>query len=77
MRFTFLHLYCSAQLSMSDMEKLYRKKILIIIIIKKDQLQLLHSRESKRYNIIRFNQVNSVHSTEHSTSVYSHHNKTL
>ena len=29
----FKHLYCPAQLSMSDMEKRYRNKIIIIIII--------------------------------------------
>ena len=29
----FKHLYCSAQLSMSSMEKCYRNKIIIIIII--------------------------------------------
>ena len=29
----FKHLYCSAQLSMSSMEKRYRNKIIIIIII--------------------------------------------
>ena len=29
----FKHLYCSAQLSMSNMEKSYRNKIIIIIII--------------------------------------------
>ena len=29
----FQHLYCSAQLSMSSMEKRYRNKIIIIIII--------------------------------------------
>ena len=29
----FKHLYCSAQLSMSKMEKHYRNKIIIIIII--------------------------------------------
>ena len=29
----FKHLYCSAQLSMSNMEKRYRNKIIIIIII--------------------------------------------
>ena len=75
MRFTFLHLFCSAQLSMSDMEKHYRSKIIIITVIKKDQLQLLHSRQSKRYIITRLNQVNSVQSTELSTSVYSHHKK--
>ena len=28
----FKHLYCSAQLSMSSMEKRYRNKIIIIII---------------------------------------------
>ena len=28
----FKHLYCSAQLSMSNMEKRYRNKIIIIII---------------------------------------------
>ena len=30
--FVFKHLYCSAQLSMSSMEKHYRNKIIIIII---------------------------------------------
>ena len=29
----FKHLYCSAQLSMSNMEKRYRNKIIIIIIM--------------------------------------------
>ena len=29
----FKHLYCSAQLSMSNMEKRYRNKIIVIIII--------------------------------------------
>ena len=29
----FKHLYCSAQLSMSSMEKRYRNKIIITIII--------------------------------------------
>ena len=29
----FKHLYCSAQLSMSNMEKRYRNEIIIIIII--------------------------------------------
>ena len=29
----FKHLYCSAQLSMSNMEKRFRNKIIIIIII--------------------------------------------
>ena len=33
----FKHLYCSAQLSMSSMEKRYRNKIIIIIIIKPTQ----------------------------------------
>ena len=28
----FKHLYCSAQLSMSNMEKRYRNKIIIVII---------------------------------------------
>ena len=30
---TFLHLYCSAQLSMPNMEKHYRNRIIIIIIV--------------------------------------------
>ena len=29
----FKHLYCSAQLSMSNMEKRYRNKIIIIIVV--------------------------------------------
>ena len=33
MCFTFLHLYCSAQLNMSNMEKCYRNKIIDIVII--------------------------------------------
>ena len=33
----FKHLNCSAQLSMSSMEKRYRNKIIIIIIIIKDK----------------------------------------
>ena len=32
----FKHVYCSAQLSMSNMEKRYRNKIIIIIIIIND-----------------------------------------
>ena len=32
----FLHSYCSAQLSMLNMEKHYRNKIIIIIILKAD-----------------------------------------
>ena len=37
------HLYCSEQLSMSNMEKRYRNKIIIIIIICSDKLPCCHS----------------------------------
>ena len=33
MSFTILHLYCSEQLSISNMEKRYRNKIIVIIIL--------------------------------------------
>ena len=36
----FKHLYCSAQLSMSNMEKRYRNKIIIIIIIIKTSREM-------------------------------------
>ena len=49
----FKHLYCSAQLSMSNMEKRYRNKIIIIIINSNNNNNNKEKKERKKKTCVQ------------------------